>query len=347
MAKPRPPQLVEKDFEEYLGQRIDQLGLPCTIDDLRTSVIAFENSIGLVDIQANVLLVLGASTLFVAGTAIAIIPAPGMGELALIATFGLAAFLLLTAGFRRGKWTRYLDWGGLRPLACTEQPHIDDLLHEVDAGSHTVMRIAKGGAAAAATPVSHRPADLVIGKDCLADRRLAATLFGSASVGRQFVAIVPEATGEWFNYYFWHPPVADHLLDLFDRTKQIYAGDTVKREKVRIALRTISESAAKRRLAHKAPPPKDVVVTAFAQALKAEAARLLAEGAITPLEQAQLCRLNITGEPGSDDPAASGNRGRKPESWFVELMGGRYAPVTRPLSETIQDELNVAPRFTG
>lgn len=337
------------EFDEYLGQRIDQLGLPCTIPDVRASASAFETAIGWVNIQANVLLVLGASALFVAGSAIATIPALGIGELVFVAVLGVTAFFLLASGFRRRRWTHYLGLGGIRPLTYTERSNIEDLLQEVDAGNHTVMRIAESGAAAAATPVSRRPADLVIGKDCLADRRLAATLFGSANKGRQFVAIVPEPTGEWFNYYLWHPPVADHLLDLFDRTKQIYAGDTVKRLKVRIALRTISESAARRRQERKAPPPKDTVVTAFAAALKREAARLAADPdrVITPLEQAQLCRLNITGEQGSDDPAETGNRGRKPESWFVELMGGRYAPVNRPLAETIQDELNIAPHFTG
>lgn len=347
MAKPRPPQLTEKEFEEYLGQRIDQLGLPCTVDDVRASAAALEKAIGLVNTQANVCLVLGASALFVAGSALAIIPTPGLGELALIAILGLVAFFLLAAGFRRRKWTRYLGLGTIRPLTCAEQSNIDDLLHEIDAGNHTVMRIANGGTATSATPVSHRPADLVIGKDCLADRRLAATLFGSANERRQFVAIVPEPTGEWYNYYLWHPPVADHLGDLFDRTKHIYAGDTVKRLKVRIALGTISASAAEHRQNRKAPPPKDTVVTAFERALREEAARLLAEGAITPLEEAQLRRLNITGEQASNDPALTGNRGRKPESWFVELMGGRYAPVNRPLSETIQDELNVAPHFVG
>lgn len=347
MAKPRPPQLVELEFDEYLGQRIDQLGLACTIADLRASASAFQRAVGWVNIQANVLLVLGASALFVAGSAIATIPELGLGELAFIAALGLAAFALLAAGFRRRKWTHYLGLGGVRPLTYTEQLNIEDLLHEVDAGNHTVMRIAESGAAAAATPVSRRPVDLVIGKDCLADRRLAVTLFGSANAGRQFAAIVPEPTGEWFNYYLWHPPVADHLLDLFDRTKQMYAGDTVKRLKVGIALRTISECAARHRQDRKAPPPKDTVVTAFARALKEKASRLSAEDAITPLEQAQLCRLNITGEQGSNDPAETGNRGRKPESWFVELMGGRYAPVNRPLSETIQDELNIAPHFIG
>jgi hypothetical protein len=46
-------------------------------------------------------------------------------------------------------------------------------------------------------------------------------------------------------------------------------------------------------------------------------------------------------------PKTSGNRGRKPESWFLNLMSGQYTPVTRPLSGTIRNELNISPGFVA
>ena len=87
---------------------------------------------------------------------------------------------------------------------------------------------------------------------------------------------------------------------------------------------------------------------AFEKALKIEAARLRAAGEIDDLEERQLCRLNITGEAPSSDPAeTSGNRGRKPDSWFRNLMTGHYDPVTRDLAVTIRNELNVSPGFVA
>jgi PIN domain nuclease of toxin-antitoxin system len=138
------------------------------------------------------------------------------------------------------------------------------------------------------------------------------------------------------------------LLDLFDRTPEIYAGETIKRLKVRIALREIAAFMVRQREAGKVVTRKDVVVTAFETALKIEAGRLRAVGEIDDLEERQLCRLNITGEAVSTDPAeTSGNRGHKPESWFLNLMSGQYTPVTRPLAATIRNELNHSPGFVA
>jgi len=348
MAKPHSTRLLESDFDEYLELRINQLGLQTTVAHIRASAIKFQDMVGLVHNQANALLALGAATLFATGHKVAVATALKLTDLIWIVPGGVLAFASLAIGFRRRNWTRYLGMRGLRALRCEAQPAIDDVLDEVDAGHHTVMRIANSGTGMTATPVSHRPVDLILGKGCLADPWLAAKLFGGENAQRQFVVVTPEATGEWFNYYLWNPPVADHLLDLFDHTPEIYAADKLKRLKVRIALSEIASFVTKQRDTGKAVTRKDVVVTAFEKALKIEAARLRGAGEIDDLEERQLCRLNITGEAVSTDPAeTSGNRGRKPESWFLNLMSGQYTPVTRPLAATIRNELNLSPGFVS
>lgn len=348
MAKPHSTKLVETDFDEYLELRINQLGLHSSVAEIRASAIRFQKKIDLVHNQANALLALGAAILFAVSHKIAVAPTLALNDFLWILPGVILAFALLAFGFRRRRWTRYLGWLGMRPLRCEVQSVIDDVLDEADAGIHTIMRIADSGTGMTATPVSHRPVDLVFGKGCLAEAWLAAKLFGSENAKRQFVVVTPEATGEWFNYFLWNPPVAGHLLDLFDRTPEIYAGDSIKRLKVRIALREIAAFVVRQRETGKATTRKDMVVSAFEKALKIEAARLRAVGEIDDLEERQLCRLNITGEAVSNDPAeTSGNRGRKPESWFLNLMSGQYTPVTRPLAATIRNELNMSPGFVA
>ena len=348
MAKPHSTKVVETDFDEYLDLQINQLGLRTSVADIRASAIKFQKQIDLVHNQANALLALGAAILFAVAHKIAVAPTLDLNAFLWILPGGILAFALLAFGFRRRSWTRYVGLGGIRPLRCDAQSTIDDVLDETDAGNHTIMRIADSGTGMAATPVSHRPVDLVLGQGCLTKPWLAAELFGSENSKRQFVVVRPEATGEWFNYYLWNPPVAEHLLDLFDRTPEIYAGETIKRLKVRIALREIAAFMVRQREAGKVVTRKDVVVTAFETALKIEAGRLRAVGEIDDLGERQLCRLNITGEAVSTDPAeTSGNRGHKPESWFLNLMSGQYTPVTRPLAATIRNELNHSPSFVA
>lgn len=348
MAKPHSTKLVETDFDEYLNLRINQLGLHTSVADIRASTAEFQKLIDLVHNQANALVALGASLLFAVGHKIADAPALGLKDFLWILPGGFLAFALLALGFRRRRWTHYLGLRGMRPLRCEAQTAIDDVLDEADAGNHTIMRIADSGMGTTATPVSHRPVDLVFGQGCLAELWLSAKLFGSENAKRQFVVVTPEATGEWFNYYLWNPPVADHLLDLFDRTPEIYAGDSVKRLKVRIGLREVVAFVAKQKESGKAAMRKDVVVSAFETALKIEAARLRAAGEIDDNEERQLCRLNITGDAVTYDPAeTSGNRGRKPESWLLNLMSGQYTPVTRPLAASIKNEMNLSPGFVA
>ncbi|MFM5953329.1 MAG: hypothetical protein ACKOPE_03370 [Novosphingobium sp.] len=352
MTKPHSTRLLETDFDEYLELRINQLGLHATVADIRTSAFEFQKQIGLVHNQANALLALGIITLFAIGHKFAIAPTGKLIDILLdliwIVPGCAIAFGLLFYGFRRQSWNHYLGLGRMRPLRCTAQPIIDEVLDEVDAGHHTIMRIADSGTGTTASPISHRPVELVLGKGCLASPWLAAKLFGGENAKRQFVVVTPEATGEWFNYFLWNAPVADHLLDLFDRTPEIYAGERMKRTKARIALREIAAFVAAQKSSAKPALRKDVVVSAFEKALKIEAARLRAANEIDDLEERQLCRLNITGEAASTDPAeTSGNRGRKPESWFLNLMSGQYTPVTRPLAATVRNELNLSPGFVA
>ena len=348
MAKPHSTKLVETEFDEYLELRINQLGLHTTVAEIRTSALEFQESINWVNHQANALLALGAALLFAIGHKVAVASTLGIADTAWILPGGFLVFALLAIGFRRRSWRRYLGIWGLRPLRCNAQPAIDELLDEVDSGNHTAMRIAESGTGTTATPMSHRPVDLVFGRGCLAEPWLAARLFGGENTKRQFVAITPEATGEWSNYYLWNPPVADHLLDLYDRTPEIYAGDKLKRLKVRIALHEVAAFVANQKGSGRAAMRKDVVVSAFEKALKIEAARMRAAWEIDDHEERQLCRLNITGDAVTYDPAeTSGNRGRKPESWFLNLMSGQYTPVTHPLSETIKNELNLLPGFVA
>ena len=72
MTKPHSTRLLETDFDEYLELRINQLGLPATVADIRTSAFGFQKQIGLVHNQANALLALGIITLF----AIVVLPLP-------------------------------------------------------------------------------------------------------------------------------------------------------------------------------------------------------------------------------------------------------------------------------
>jgi len=225
MAKPHSTKLLETDFDEYLDLRINQLGLHTSVANIRASAIRFQKNIDLVRNQANALLALGAAILFAVGHKLAVAPMFSLKDFLWVLPAGLLAFALFAFGFRRRSWTRYLGLWRLRPLRCEAQFAIDDVLDEVDAGNHTIMRIADSGTGTTATPVNHRPVDLVLGKGCLTEAWLAARLFGSENARRQFVVVTPEATGEWFNYYLWNPPVADHLLDLFDRTAEIYSGD--------------------------------------------------------------------------------------------------------------------------
>ncbi|MFM5955398.1 MAG: hypothetical protein ACKOPE_13995 [Novosphingobium sp.] len=349
MAKPHSTKLVETDFDEYLDQRISQLGLDTTLQKLRSSAGEFEDAIGWVNIQANVLWVLGASLLIAAGGGVVTGKTPLSAlDITTLASAGLIAFALFALGFRRRSWSSYLGRTGFRSLRCSAQDEIDELLDQVDSGSHTVMRLASSGTGTAATPNSHRPVDQVLGKGCLADHWFPSSLFGSANADRQFVVITPEATGDWYNCYLWHPPVSEHLLALFDRTPEIYADEPIKRTKARIALREIAAFVTEQNLSARTNTKKDSVVSAFEKALKIEAARLRAAGEIDDLEERQLCRLNITGEAPSSDPAeTSGNRGRKPDSWFRNLMTGHYDPVTRDLAITIRNELNVSPAFVA
>ena len=349
MAKPRSTKLIEIDLNSYVEQRISELGLPTTMDDIEASADTFKETIEWVNNEANALLVLGASALFLAGGTALIARSPlSFLDIGLMILAVGMAFVFFMFGFRRRSWSQYLGKWGLKPVHCEVQSAIDDILDEVDSGNHTIMRIAASGTGTTATPISHRPVDLVHGKGCLANPWLVAELFGRSNSSREFVAITPEATGVWFNFYLWNPPVAAHLPDLFDRTPEIYAGEKIKRIKVRTALREIADYVATQKQSGKPTTRKDLVVSAFEKALKIEAARLRTAGEIDDLEERQLCRMNITGEAPSNDPAeTSGNRGRKPESWFLNLMSGQYAPVTRPLSETIRNELNVLPGFVA
>jgi hypothetical protein len=340
--------LVEQTLEEYLERRIDEPGLSGTLLELRAHSIRFEGSIGIVHHQANALLTIGAAAIVLIVSAGAFVPSISWIELAWSIPIGFFAFLCLAAGFRRKRWRRFLGFTGLRPIRLDGQPHFEELLADVHAGARSIMRIADSGTGATSTPTTHRPVDLVIGKDCLTDPWLASVLLGKANADRQFIVIGPEPAGAWFNYYLWNEPVAARLLKLFDDTPDIYPGDPLRRTKVRVALQEIVAFVARYKQVGRVPPKKEQVVTALEKALKMEASRLLAENAITQLEERQLCRLSLPGEPASTDPAeTSGNRGKKPESWFLNLMSGQYAPVNRHLSETVRSELNLPPSFVA
>lgn len=348
MGKPRSSKSAETDFDEYVTRRISELGLQTNLKDIRTAATQFESLISFLHQQANVLIVVSAICLsFILYLAIGT-PDPSVFDLVVITLSGAVSFICAFAGMQRKKWKYCLHWWVLpRRVKCREQRNIDAVLHDVNLGNHSIMRLVTSGVAPFASPVSTRPVDLILSQNVLSDPWIAAFLFGSKNTGRRFIAVTPEPTGEWFNFYLWHPPVAQELLHLFDKTPDIYPDDRIKRLKVRIALQVIIDVVT----GNVEAPSKDNVVEGkvvkkFENTLKIEASRLLQAGEINDLEERLLCRVNISGEAPSIDPAEEGKRHtKKPHSWFLELKGGRYAAVIGPLSNTVQAELNLSPRF--
>lgn len=348
MGKPRSSKSAETDFDEYVTRRISELGLPTNLKDIRTAATQFENVVASVEGQAIGLLVFAAICLGFILYTVARIPELSAGEVLSIALAGATGLLCVFVGTRPKKW-RYslLWWGWPRAVKCRQQSNIDAVLHEVNAGNHSIMRLATSGVGAFASPVSNKPVDLILNQNVLSDPWIAATLFGSRDADRRFIAVTPEPTGDWYKFYLWHPPVAPELLRLFDETPDIYPDDRIKRLKVRVALQVIIDVVT----GNVEAPSKENLVEAkvvkkFENTLKMEAARLLRAGEINDLEERQLCRVNISGEAPSIDPAEDGKKhDKKPHSWFVELKGGRYAAVIAPLSNTVQAELNLSPSF--
>jgi hypothetical protein len=350
MGKPRSSKSAETDFDEYVTRRISELGLQTNLKDIRTAATQFETLISFLHQQANVLIVLSAICLGFILYMVVATPDLSAFDVLLITLSGAVGFIFAFAGMQRKKWKCCLAWWVLpRRVRCRDQRHIDAVLHEVNAGNHSIMRLATSGVGAFASPVSNKPVDLILSQNVLSDPWIAATLFGSKNKKRRFIVVTPEPTGDWFNFYLWHPPVAPELLRLFDETPDIYPDERIKRLKVRIALQVIIDLVSANA---EVPSPRSLnesnVVKRFRSTLKIEASRLLQAGEINDLEERLLSRVNITGDDPSFDPAAEGKKHtKKPHSWFLELKGGRYAAVIDPLSKTVQAELNLSPRFVA
>lgn len=348
MGKPRSSKSAETDFDEYVTRRISELGLATNLKDIRTAATQFENVVASVERQASGLLVVAAICFGFILYTVASIPKLSAGEALSIALAGAPGLLCVIVGTRPKTWKYSLRWWGWpRAVKCRQQSNIDAVLHEVNAGNHSIMRLATSGVGALASPVSNRPVDLIVSQNVFSDPWIAATLFGTKNPDQRFIVVTPEPTGDWFNFYLWHPPVAQELLHLFDKTPDIYPDERVKRLKVRMALQVIIDVVTGN---VEAPSKENLVegkvVKRFENTLKMEAARLLRAGEINDLEERQLCRVNISGEAPSVDPAEDGKKhDKKPHSWFLELKGGRYAAVIGPLSNTVQAELNLSPRF--
>ena len=350
MGKPRSSKSAETDFDEYVTRRISELGLPTNLKDIRTAATQFENIVASVEGQASGLLVVAAICFGFILYTVARVPELSAGEALSIALAGATGLLCVFVGTRPKTWRYSLCWWGWpRAVKCRQQSNIDAVLHEVNAGNHSIMRLATSGVGALASPVTKKPVDLIVSQNVLSDPWIAATLFGSKNKKRRFIVVTPEPTGDWFNFYLWHPPVAQELLHLFDKTPDIYPDERIKRLKVRIALQVIIDLVSANA---EVPSPRSLnesnVVKRFRSTLKIEASRLLQAGEINDLEERLLSRVNITGDDPSFDPAAEGKKHtKKPHSWFLELKGGRYAAVIDPLSKTVQAELNLSPRFVA
>lgn len=350
MGKPRSSKSAETDFDEYVTRRISELGLQTNLKDIRTAATQFESLISFLHHQANVLIVLSAICLGFILYLVVVTPDPSVFDVVVITLSGAVGFICAFAGMQRKKWKHCLDWWVLpRRVRCREQRNIDAVLHDVNTGNHSIMRLATSGMAPFASPVSTRPVDLILSQNVLSDPWVAAFLFSTKNASRRFIAVTPEPTGDWFKFYLWHPPVAQQLLHLFDGTPDIYPDDLVKRLKVRIALQVIIDIVSRNAEApSKESLAESKVVKKFENTLKIEAARLLRAGEINDLEERQLCRVNISGEAASIDPAEEGKKhDKKPHSWFLELKGGRYSAVVGPLSTTVQAELNLSPGFVA
>jgi hypothetical protein len=347
MGKPRSSKSAEIDFDDYVERRISELGLSTNLKDIRTAATHFEKVVVLVEGLAVGLLVFAAICLAFILYTVARTTELSAGEVLSIALAGTIGLLCVFVGTRPKRWGYGLWRGSQCAVKCRQQSNIDAVLHEVNAGNHSIMRLTTSGAGAFGSPVSNRPVDLILSQNLLSDPWIAATLFGRKAAKRRFIAVTPEPTGDWYKFYLWHPPVAPELLRLFDETPDIYPDERIKRLKVRVALQVIIDVVT----GNVEAPSKENLVEAkvvkrFENTLKIEATRLLRAGEINDLEERQLCRINISGEAPSFDPAEDGKKNdKKPHSWFVELKGGRYAAVIGPLSNTVQAELNLSPRF--
>lgn len=268
MGKPRSSKSAGTDFDEYVTRRISELGLPTNLKDIRTAATQFENVVASVERQASGLLVVAAICFGFILYTVARVPELSAGEALSIALAGAPELLCVIVGTRLKTWKYSLRWWGWpRAVKFRQQSNTDAVLHEVNAGNHSIMRLATSGVGLLASTV------------------------------------------------------AQELLHLFDKTPDIYPDERIKRLKVRIALQVIIDLASTNA---EVPSPRSLngsnVVKKFSSTLKFEASRLLQAGEINDLEERLLCRVNITGDDTSFDPAAEGKKHtKKPHSWFLDL----------------------------
>jgi hypothetical protein len=346
MVKSAQTKFQERDMETYVAERTRALELAISYSDLQASADKYQQDQDAVSYQRSLLAWPGAMMVLIAIAGFVF----SSNRSLIVFLIALALFVtgstMLYFGINPRRWQHRWSKFGAVQICLDYLEEIELIFAPVMEGKAKIAKVASDGHGAELTPSSHQPITTYIGARAFDDPNTPAMLLSSTTSSGQFVVISPEATGDWFNFYIWNAPVAARLEDLFDKAVTIYPREPVKRIKARVALGTIAKFVTEHKLQGKQFRAKEFVVREFAKALKLEAAKLRQSNQITELEERQLCRISISGEEPSTDPAEIEGRKRpKPESWFLNLMSGDYSPILGPLAETVVSELGDLPTY--
>jgi hypothetical protein len=343
---------TEMPFAKYVGERIDLLELQITIADLDEATNALARRKGHLLNYRNALFAAGGSLLAIG---IGITSTGGTQSFtslmpAVLASFGLA-LPILWSGFRALKWSKYLYWNGFVRVEFEYADELASILEKVSdsSGNHRIMRIAASGVMQ--TPATFQPSDWVIGAGAIEDRFIALSLFGAQAGQTALIAIVPEPTGRWQDYYFWHPPIRERLDELWAKSVSKYRDVPVDHYKVSVGLKVLAGFVSSGGIDTVPRGELEKTLTKLLiLALNHEANRLAASGEITLLEAAEMKEVALKVERGGEVEARATTTGIKrrssgSDSWFRRLRKADYSAICSPLQATIKAELGIDPGY--
>lgn len=343
---------TEIPFARYVGERIKQLDLSVTIDELDQAANALARRNGHLLNYRSAFLAAGGSLLAV-GVGIASTGGPQTFKSLLPAVSGsfALAFALLWAGFRALRWSQYLAWNGLVRVEFEYANELASILEKVSdaSGDHRIMRIAASGAMQ--TPATLQPSDWVLGAGGLEDRFIALSLFGALADQNALIAIVPAPTGRWQDYYFWHPPIRDRLDELWGKSVSKYQKHPVDHHKVRVALKVLADFASSGGAATVQTGQLEITLTRLLRlALKREARQLVDDDQINLVEAAEMEETALKVDRGGEAESQAMTRGTFRRSsgsdrWFHRLRNADYPAICSPLAATIKAELGIDPGY--
>lgn len=343
---------TEVPFAKYLGERIKQLDLPVTEEDLHKDANALARRKGLLLNYRNGFVAAGGSLLAVG---VGIASTSGHQSLtpllpAILGSFALA-FALLWTGFRALRWNRYLRWFRIVRVEFKHMAELASILEKVSdsSGGHRIMRIAASGAMQ--TPATLQPSDWILGPGALADRFIALSLFGELADQDALIVIVPAQTGKWQNYYFWHPPVRDRLAELWGKSVSKYQKHPVDHHKVRVALEVLADFASSGRAETvQAGQLESTLTKLLILALKREARKLLGSDQINVVEAAEMEEIALKVDRGGEAESRATTLGTLRRSsgsdrWFHRLRNADYPAICLPLKAAVKAELGIDPSY--